>query len=610
MKRLRILSVVAFAAVVAATVGALASSGSAQTYGPSQKPNCTKLEFCAELDDPYAAFKSWNYVGHDEPSLEFYSNHPGAGNNMTYQMTLPKDPPDGCQNTNPWLTTSYASTCNVQLHPAFWFGVAMCDTQSYPEQLSTCPADSDNNIVNPAKTTNVPGMAFEELQFYAPGWVPQFANSSCDPTRWCVALNIDSLSENPVNGTTLNPTCTGEILGGTEYVNFAYLTDNGIPVGPPNPLQFNVVESGNPQGNPPGVTTPAGYDTKGHIFFLNSGDDIKVHLYDTPNGLETDVTDLTQGTTGKMIASAANHFGQIQYAPTGTSCTETDYNFHPAYSTSSTKTRVLWAAHTYNVAFSDELGHFDWCSLIDPNQGGICGPSTGYTNDPGIVGYEGKPANPNDQEPAEPVTNSGFDDFGCFPAAESLKYQLNGCVASNAPGFDGAPYLASDWATGSNNPATQGSSATAPDPVVLTSPLISGTSHYTSFAFENDLPRIEASDFGGSCVRTGGTAGTGCTNPPPTDDGASAFYPYYVLANDAVLQGSPDPLYPGGACLWALGNMSGASNVVNNYGGSSTQDSSLNPQTYYIFGGGGATHSVIDTYNSGPMTAPYNTCGT
>jgi hypothetical protein len=599
MKRLRILSVVAFAAVLVAAVGALASSGSAQNYAPAGKPSCLKLAFCTEVDDPYSAFHTWNYVGHDEPSVEFYSNRAGAGNNMTYEMTLPNDPSNGCQNTNA-SAPGYGNSCNVMLHPAFWFGMDMCATQSYPEQLSTCTPDSDNNVVNPAKTTKAPGVAFEELQFYAPGWVPQFANSSCDPTRWCVALNIDSLSEDPINGTTLNPTCQSEILGGTENINFAYLTDNGIPVGPPNPLQFDVTESGNPQGNPPGVTTPAGYDSKSHVFFLNSGDDIKVSLFDTANGLETYVQDLTRSTAGYMIASAANHFGQINYAPTGTSCTETDYNFHPMFSTSSTKTRTLWAAHSYNVAFADELGHFDWCSRLDPNVGNTCGPSPGYTNDSSIVGMEGKPG--ADQEPAESITSSGFDDFGCFAAAESLNYQINGCVAANTPGFDGAPYLASDWPNGSNNPSSSaGLDATAPDPVLFTSPLINGTAHYTSFAFEDDLPRIEASDFGGSCNRT---TGVGCTNPPPTDDGASAFYPYYTLTQTA------DTLYPGGACLFALGDMASAPSTVNSEGGSSTQAGAVYPQTYYIFGGGGATHQVINDYNSGPKAAPYNTCGT
>src|SRR6516164_2245856 len=43
---------------------------------------------CAELNQPIAA-----YTGHDEPSVLFYSNTPGSGNNNTYTMKLPTDPP-------------------------------------------------------------------------------------------------------------------------------------------------------------------------------------------------------------------------------------------------------------------------------------------------------------------------------------------------------------------------------------------------------------------------------------------------------------------------------------------------------------------------------------
>ena len=55
-----------------------------------------------------------------------------------------------------------------------------------------------------------------------------------------------------------------------------------------------------------------------------------------------------------MTASAANGFGQIQSAPTGTSCTEIPYDFHPMYSTSSPQTRVPWSAHSYNIAFDED----------------------------------------------------------------------------------------------------------------------------------------------------------------------------------------------------------------------------------------------------------------
>jgi hypothetical protein len=39
------------------------------------------------------------------------------------------------------------------------------------------------------------------------------------------------------------------------------------------------------------------------------------------------------------------------------------------YSTSSEQTRVIWAAHTYNTSFTDEIGHFENCSGPNPIRG-------------------------------------------------------------------------------------------------------------------------------------------------------------------------------------------------------------------------------------------------
>src|SRR5205823_13634126 len=102
-------------------------------------------------------------------------------------------------------------------------------------------------------------------------------------------------------------------------------------------------------------------------------------------GLQTIVDDLTTGKSGFMTASAANTFGQVLFDPSGTTCQNIPYDFHPMYSTSSEKTRVPWTTHSFNIAFSDETGHFDYCTNVDTSTG-TC------------VGNEGLP---NDQEPAD-----------------------------------------------------------------------------------------------------------------------------------------------------------------------------------------------------------------
>jgi hypothetical protein len=523
--------IAAAAFVVAALVAtAPGQAGSATTS--KGRLNCYfSSSLCTEIANPQQFWGSW-YVGHDEPSLLFYSSHPGAGNRMQYQLTIPTEP------AGPYSTDK---TYNFELQPAFWFGVAVCDTQSFPETVSTCTPDSDANAVGNANPKH-PGTAYEELQFYPPGWVPQFANESCSPTQWCVALNIDSLSENGVNGKTLNPSCQAQLLGGLEYVNFAYLTLNGKPQGPPNPLDFNPVTSGQPGPN---------------ALYLNPGDQVSVTLHDTANGLATVVHDATTGQTGSMVASAKNGFGQIQFAPRGNSCTEIPYNFHAEYSTTTPDTTVPWTAHSYNVAFSGEIGHFQFCSSIDAN--------TDACN-----GIEGRGSS---KQPAD------GDDTGCFAGVESLLYPATGCVGANTPGFDGPSYQR-DWPSGSSS---------RPGPLELSSPLTGAgyNINYTQAAFENDLPRVEASDFGGDCNRV---TGQNCVDPPNTEQGVPAnFYPYYTTVSTSA------------GCRWSLGTA--LPNTTNNFGGEAAEYGSL----YFVsfLNGNHGTETKTDTFHN---TLPDNPC--
>ena len=546
MKRFGVLSIAAAAGALA-SVAALGVPAQAEpAYGSGSAIGCGGATgLCTEVDDAANAFG--HYVGHDEPSVLFYSDQAGSGNHMTYQVTLPTEPAGSFSDTKGY---------SAENTPAFWFGMAMCDTQSYPEMTSKCTPDSDSNIVNPATGQRAPGAAFMELQFYPPGFASQFAGFSCDGTKWCVAMTIDSLSEDPIHGTVMNSTCLSQIGGSPEYVNFAYLTTSGKPIGPPNPFQFQFIGSGDPHSSS---------DT----FFMNQGDNLTVSLHDSADGLVTTVTDNTTHTSGFMTASAANGFGQMKFAPTGHSCTELPYTFHPMYSTTSPQTRVLWAAHSYNVAMDAETGHFDFCTQIDANTG-TC---------------TGKEGIPGDQEPAE---GAAVDDAGCFsdtqntnpnylaPAGQPSGY----CVGTNDPGFDGTSYQ-HYWPNGTTNNATA---------FLFSSPK-TGTNDsqaYPQAAFEADLPRIEAADLGGACNRT---TGAGCTNPPPTDDGSPAtFYPYFSTVNH------------GGLCEWGAGELPNTNG--DTFAHNSSQFGSLYFTTYWAFGGHGATLSRTNNYNTGPMPNP------
>jgi hypothetical protein len=522
---------VAFALVPLVWAIGLAPASISVVAAPPHHLDCRSgSPLCTEVHDSEDVFGEDIYVGHDEPSVLFYSNRPSSGNQMRYVLTLPTDPPA--------TPLAAGKTFNFQLHPAFWVGMAMCDTQSYPLQVSTCAPDSDANI-----TTDLakhPGTAFMEMQFYPPGWAPWPAGTSCDATKWCAALNIDSLSEDPINGTTLNPSCAA--VTGLEYVNFAFITKDGTSQAPANPVQSTVA-----------TFTP----DSARDLFMNAGDVVAVTLADTDHGLRIDIVDRTTNQRGSMTASAANGFGQVKYAPTGTSCTNIPYDFHPMYSTSSEQTRVPWAAHSYNVAFSDEIGHFDYCTGTTPIIPlGNC-PSA---NKEGAQG---------DQEPAD------GDDTFCFPASASTRIPIAGCQGTNT-GFDGLAYQ-SVW--------PDGNTSEHPTSFLFTSPRTGEgyDQNYERVALEADLPRIE-----GTCNRS---TGAGCTLIPVTDDGTpAAFYPFFSTGK-VSLKVTGNGVGGGSAnqqtCAWALGN--DIAGFTQNDFGKNNQYGALLSLTYLAFGGNGAT---------------------
>ncbi|WP_037606387.1 hypothetical protein [Streptacidiphilus rugosus] len=469
----------------------------------------SNVRWCTEVDDSELVFGEGHYVGHDEPSVLYYSDKAGAGNDNTYTVRLPKDPP-----TQPRQDGS-GSTWNFQLHPAFWLGMAMCDDQSAPGPASgnaSCAPDSDSNIYNSADPSSPryigkhPGSAFMEMQFYPPGWVPWPAGVSCDPTQWCAALNIDSLSLDYNKGLQNNNACLAS--AGVEYVNFAFLTKDGratTPADPTNGDRFNL--------------DPA------KDFFMKSGDTLKVHLFDTRAGFKVEVNDTTAHRSGSMTASVGNGFAQVKFDPTATSCTTLPSAFHPEYSTSSEATRVPWAAHSYNTAYSDEIGHFEYCAAADPATG-VCTQSAG-------------------SEALDP------DDNGCFNPGDSLLVRIGGCLG-NSPtddDYDGVTYQ-NTW-PGTGSPAVD--RATKPTAIVFSSPTFRDGRQFQRVAFETDLPRIEDNDtLANPCDRT---TGVNCVNPPP---GAN-FYPFYSTTR---LDGS---------CVWQEGgaNIPGTRNT---FGGDSQKE--------------------------------------
>jgi hypothetical protein len=538
--------------VIAPAITASAQSQRSQALNQAQTlssgyhdPVCASANsLCA---DPYQT-PNGEYVGHDEPSVLYKSGVPGSGNDMTYTVTLPRDP-----KKQPNATGAGGTTWNFELRPTFWLGLALCDTQSAPEFTQTCNADTDaNNLVSPDPTSSSyigkhPGTAFMELQFYGPGYVPQFEGFGCAATVYCAAMTIDSRTLDQNNGIFNTAACNNFILGGQEPINWAYVTKSGVSQGPANPLFTGTFSAPNFTAVNPDLTKD---------LLMNPGDRIRVHLHDTPAGLRADLTDLSTGQSGSMTASVANGFGHILYTPGSSTCQEEPYAFHPAYSTASPRGNT-WTAHTYNVAFSDEIGHFENCLQIDAN--GNC-LSAGSQDSAGL----------------DP------DDTGCVPGTDSTVVKIDGCFSPDGD-YDGQSYR-NDWPGTNPNPGQD--QKFHPSPVLFTSPVLSNGKNFSTVAFETDLPRIEASDSQTNPPFCNTVTGVNCVNPPM----GAQFYPFFSTTNSQ------------GTCAWQEGGRF-IPGTVNDFGGNSATEFGPLLQTLYPVAGN-TTVLQFDNFNSGDMANP------
>ncbi len=543
MKRPRPFTLVAASAVFVAVCliapnGALAA-GKLQKTRPWGSLCDSNSSVCA---DPQGWLDNW-YVGHDEPSVLFKSDRPGTGNDMTYLLTLPTDP-----RRQPNASGADSTTWNFQLRPTFWFGMTLCDTESSPEYTKQCTPDSDRNDLegsNPNSPNYIgkhPGNAYMELQFYGPGYVPQFEGFGCTATQYCAAMTIDSRTLNQNTGVENTRACNPYILGGPEPINWAYVTKSGHSQAPANPLFTGTGANPNFAAVNP--------DTSKDLL-MSPGDRILVHFHDTPAGLRVDMDDLSTGQSGSMTASVGNGFGHVLYTPGSSTCQEAPYAFHPEYSTADPRGNT-WSAHTYNIAYSDEIGHFENCLAIDAN--GNC-------------------TSPGAQDPS-----LDQDDTQCVPGADSTLVKINGCFFDDGD-WDGQSYRP-DWPGTIPNPFID--RFLHPTSVLFTSPVSRGR-NYSSVAFETDLPRIEASDAQFNPPFCDPQTGAGCVNPPH----GARFYPFFTTG------------WHDGTCTWQEGG-NFIPGTINHFGGSSTSE--FGPLLFTVFPEPGfTTKTETDNFNSGNL---------
>jgi hypothetical protein len=473
-----------------------------------------------------------HYIGHDEPSVKFLSGAANSGNTMTYFMRLPKNPAKPPTNTG--SVTTYA-----ELSPAPWFGLPLCDPASYPQ--NPCTPDSDSNS-GASNDSSAAGSAFTELQFYAPGFVPFQDNVSCSSTKWCIAMTIDSL-EATFNFQFVNPNCT-------EPVNFAYLTSDGVPGGPPSPQ----------------LADAATFTPNAHTLEVSSGDQLKVAISDPSSGFTATVTDLTTHETGFMTASSANGFMNTNL----NSCAGSPFTFHAEYATAAQQNQVPWAALEGGVLMEQEIGHSEVCaSLASPhpfstaglhdgkvfdtcnggNEGGAkkgegpCNPTTGQCHHAKTEGTSGPIACPSSNAASGQLCE--FADGICLPqgtrtiiqnhVAVTVRMPVNFCQANRFQNgdldFDGVGYQPTAWPDGSSS---------TPTSFRYAGPFDSSGNPYPQVQFETDAP--------GSEFLCNVFTGNLCLVPPL----AAKFYPYWTLTSKAG-QGLTG-LTPKGACIWNFGN--------------------------------------------------------
>jgi hypothetical protein len=646
----RVLAVLAGAAMLVglSLAGSAVALGSGQPQASGVAPNAVNELDCNGFSTVYKSVKpdlgglctdpltppgTWStqagrfydnghYIGHDEPSVKFISTTPGSANNITYYMQLSTDPSaHPTDNPGPNNTTDYA-----ELSPAPWFGLPICDPDSYP--LNPCTQQSDSNsgeISNPADA----GSAFMELQFYPPGYTPFVDAPSCFAGKWCAALTIDSL-EAGFNFAGINPACE-------EPVNFAFLQTNGVPAGPPSPQQADV-KTFTPNAN---------------TLTLNPGDTLKVVMHDISVGsgsdglaMETTVDDLTTHQSGYMIASAANGFMNTNVSD----CSGNPYNFAAEYSSASQANQVPWAALEGGVLMEDEMGHFEVCSSVsnhfpysatyadgstfsDPSvyqvcNGGSegtgnrsqeqgCGPTTvtdGVPSDscPGATTEDGLacPAPAGSSEPdSYQGLNCEYSDALCMPAGvrtitttpptptstttkTEVDWPVAGCqddyFQNGDLDFDGTSYQP-DWPDGQS---------THPTSFEYLGPFFNASSNSTGSSYPDVQIETDILASEGFCDVSNGL---GCSVPPV---GAN-FYAFWTLGRGNLLGSldASDQAAIGGrgeACVWNFGNVIPGTTVNNlgmdseygtadllRYGGTAISPVMANPQLARGCGVGG-----------------------
>jgi hypothetical protein len=505
-----------------AAAGELDCNGDSPVQKPIRANECTDIRGFAGVDNSNTwggkFYDNGVYIGHDEPDTTFLSSTPGSGNNISWSLTLGRDPGRLPTDARPGHDVSHW----FELSPAPWFSMALCDPNSYPQTPCTPESDSNAPTCGGVACTTAQsggGSAFMEMQFYPPGNPPFVDSTSCDDTHWCAALTIDS-AECTAQFATCNTSCE-------EPVNFGFIQRNGVPTGAPSPQDAST----------------ATFTPNNETLLMSPGDTITFHMSDAPapgggRAFEVVMDDLTQHTRGFMQASAANGFMTTSMA----NCSGTPFNFQPEYNTAAPANVIPWAAIQTDVSTEFETGHWEACtSLSDPLTNPLDPSDTGGDYNQCSGPYESAgPPDSSSPETGEAEcyyagdTHPGYDGPGTSTPPDLTTGCQDDVFQNGDLDFDGSPYW-TEWPTGTHP-------TIYPSSFVEQFPTTAGR-QYPKYFFQTDLALSES-----TCTPT---TLSGCTVPPP---GPGGFYPYWTEAHG------------GGYCALEFGNVSGHGPFLTDFG--------------------------------------------
>ena len=281
---------------------------------------------------------------------------------------------------------------------------------------------------------------------------------------------------------------------------------------------------------------------------MSPGDRVRIHMHDTPAGLRIDLDrpdhrpERLDDGVGRPTAS-------------GTSCTRRTRRRarrRRTRSTRSTRPAIprgnTWSAHTYNVAMSDEIGHFENCLQLDD------GLQLRGARQPGPGARRGRR-----QQLLRP--RRGLD----AGADQRLLQRRRGLRRAVVP-----QRLAGHRSrTSVRRPDAAPVAGAVHQPARRT-----GTTNFSTIAFETDLPRIEAADAQDNPPFCDRTTGANCVNPPT----GAQFYPFFTTGSHS------------GTCAWQEGG-NFIPGTTNHFGGSSTTE--YGPLLKTVYPAAGLHHEPV-----------------